>query len=278
MPIYTMCSLRNHGTQLIHFVFVFWAPYILFSFAFVVPGLLLSFAARFDAAKALVAIVSGGRGRDDHEDSITSNDNIGSSCCWGLCRYKSGDILSSSYFGPILLAYAIGLAMANIAVYVMNMGQPALLYLVPCCLGTMVYLGWKRQELRQLWEGPRVLETAEDIVFGRGPTAVAQQMETSGRRRRRQHQHQHNGEDDPPASSSSLSPTTLVEMSPKQQQQQQQRRRQGNRDLLDDFDHDDDDDDDEEADREMGFTPLLKRQQGSNSGRRSGGKDDDEKS
>ena len=56
--------------------------------------------------------------------------------------------------------------MANLAVYFMEMGQPALLYLVPCTLGTMCYLGRKRQELRQLWDGPRVLETANSIVYG----------------------------------------------------------------------------------------------------------------
>ena len=77
----------------------------------------------------------------------------------------------------MVVAYAIGLGMANVAVYVMKMGQPALLYLVPCCLGTMVGLGWHRHELRQLWEGPKVLETAEAIVFGttrlpKAPTTI----------------------------------------------------------------------------------------------------------
>jgi len=48
----------------------------------------------------------------------------------------------------------------------MHMGQPALLYLVPCCLGTMAYMGWRRKELQQLWDGPRVLRAADDVVFG----------------------------------------------------------------------------------------------------------------
>lgn len=69
--------------------------------------------------------------------------------------------------------------MANVAVYAMNMGQPALLYLVPCTLGTMSYMGWKRQELRQLWDGPRVLSTADDIVYGppSGGTENGQELE-----------------------------------------------------------------------------------------------------
>jgi Signal peptide peptidase len=71
------------------------------------------------------------------------------------------------YFVPLIVAYAVGLLMANVAVYLMQMGQPALLYLVPCTLGTMTYLGWRRQELRTLWEGPKVIAAADEIVYGR---------------------------------------------------------------------------------------------------------------
>ncbi|KAL3913400.1 MAG: hypothetical protein SGILL_006506, partial [Bacillariaceae sp.] len=78
------------------------------------------------------------------------------------------------YFVPLVIAYAVGLLMANAAVYLMHMGQPALLYLVPCTLGTMIYLGWKRQELRALWEGPKVIASADEIVFGRRPARVAE--------------------------------------------------------------------------------------------------------
>jgi Signal peptide peptidase len=60
--------------------------------------------------------------------------------------------------------------MANAAVYFMHMGQPALLYLVPCCLGTMVVLGYRRSELLQLWQGPTVLQVADVITYGKRPT------------------------------------------------------------------------------------------------------------
>lgn len=70
------------------------------------------------------------------------------------------------YFLPVCIAYAVGLLMANVAVYVMHMGQPALLYLVPCTLGTICYLGWRRQELHSLWEGPKVFLTADKIMSG----------------------------------------------------------------------------------------------------------------
>ena len=58
--------------------------------------------------------------------------------------------------------------MANAAVYIMQMGQPALLYLVPCCLGTMVYIGHKSRELNELWEGPRVVRATDNLLYG-GP-------------------------------------------------------------------------------------------------------------
>jgi Signal peptide peptidase. len=48
----------------------------------------------------------------------------------------------------------------------MNMGQPALLYLVPSCLGTMSFLGWRRGELNELWNTPKVLASCDEILYG----------------------------------------------------------------------------------------------------------------
>eukprot|EP00979_Chaetoceros_neogracilis_P013727 scaffold4037_cov265-Chaetoceros_neogracile.AAC.9 len=110
----------------------------------VLPGLLLSFGARYDAAKRMIGMASSG-GR-----VVPQN-------CQGQ---KKG------YFTALVVSYAIGLAMANVAVYVMKMGQPALLYLVPCCLGTMSCLGWMRGELRELWNTPRVLASCDSILYG----------------------------------------------------------------------------------------------------------------
>ena len=111
----------------------------------VLPGLLLSFAARLDAAKTFMGVVGGGSG--------ISKLNA---CC--TCH--------TGYFAPLVLAYAIGLLMANAAVYIMNMGQPALLYLVPMCLGTMCFMGWKRNELSGLWDGPKLLKTVDAMIYG----------------------------------------------------------------------------------------------------------------
>ena len=112
----------------------------------VLPGLLLSFAARYDEAKQLIGASHSPRSPREPE----------SSCC----GKRNG------YFVPAVIAYAVGLAMANIAVYVMRMGQPALLYLVPCCLGIIVYLGWKRGELSEFWQTPKVLTSCDEILYG----------------------------------------------------------------------------------------------------------------
>ena len=71
-----------------------------------------------------------------------------------------------------MVAYAIGLFMANAVVYLMQMGQPALLYLVPCCLGTMVYIGYRAGELKDLWEGPRVIRSVDRLMYHGEPEVV----------------------------------------------------------------------------------------------------------
>jgi len=79
----------------------------------------------------------------------------------GSCGFCGG-----GYFAPTIVAYAVGLLMANMAVYLMNMGQPALLYLVPCCLGTMCFMAWKRNELNSLWEGPKAIRAIDEMLYG----------------------------------------------------------------------------------------------------------------
>ena len=48
----------------------------------------------------------------------------------------------------------------------MQMGQPALLYLVPCCLGTISFLGWKKGEMKELWDGPDAIRDADAMLYG----------------------------------------------------------------------------------------------------------------
>jgi len=119
----------------------------------VLPGLLLSFAARYDEAKKLIAVSHSPR-------AIRPSVN--------------------SYYVPAVIAYGVGLAMANVAVYVMHMGQPALLYLVPCCLGTISFLGWQRGELLELWNTPKVLASCDKILYGVEENELIDSNEESG--------------------------------------------------------------------------------------------------
>uniref|UniRef100_A0A8C4NZB1 Signal peptide peptidase-like 2B n=1 Tax=Dicentrarchus labrax TaxID=13489 RepID=A0A8C4NZB1_DICLA len=66
------------------------------------------------------------------------------------------DILTQSsriYFVACTIAYGIGLLITFVALAVMQMGQPALLYLVPCTLLTSLTVALWRRELPQFWTG-----------------------------------------------------------------------------------------------------------------------------
>ena len=110
----------------------------------VMPGLLLSFAIRYDWAKLLLKENDGG----SSDDETASKD-----------RRRNG-----GYWGYVCVMYGVGLMMANVAVYAMKQGQPALLYLVPCTLGIIIYLGWKRGELGELYRGPTAIKMANNIL------------------------------------------------------------------------------------------------------------------
>lgn len=87
----------------------------------VLPGLLLCFVMRFDL------------------------------CTFGRMTWRQG------YFYWVALGYALGLLLADVAVAATGMGQPALLYIVPCTLGVQILLASRRGELREMWDGPKSL-------------------------------------------------------------------------------------------------------------------------
>lgn len=67
--------------------------------------------------------------------------------------------LLNGYFLWTAVGYGLGLFWTYVALILMNgNGQPALLYVVPCTLGTVLLLGWWRGELKTLWNnGEQVL-------------------------------------------------------------------------------------------------------------------------
>jgi len=66
---------------------------------------------------------------------------------------QSSQAWCRGYFLPSLIRYFVGLCCTVVALTTMQMGQPALLYLVPGTLGTTVVLACCRGELGDLWEG-----------------------------------------------------------------------------------------------------------------------------
>lgn len=119
----------------------------------VLPGLILALCARMDEARALLGAASDGR-------------RNGRGACPASDRRAWLTLAPGGYFIPVCAAYAVGLAMAFAAVVLMQMGQPALLYLVPMTVGTVAFLGWRRGEINDLWNGPRFLESAQTLLDG----------------------------------------------------------------------------------------------------------------
>jgi len=101
----------------------------------VLPGLLVSFTARLDEAKRLVG---------EHTNMSVQSNLLGGYTLW------------------LIVAYAIGLLVANAAVVIMQQAQPALLYIVPTIMCTMIIVGWK--EFGELWKGPSVFTWADRLV------------------------------------------------------------------------------------------------------------------
>jgi signal peptide peptidase-like protein 2B len=68
-------------------------------------------------------------------------------------RLKLTEVLAveKGYFVPCLCGYAIGLVVTFAALAIMQLGQPALLYLVPSTLGTALVIAAIRGELAQMW-------------------------------------------------------------------------------------------------------------------------------
>nr|XP_025977104.1 signal peptide peptidase-like 2A [Dromaius novaehollandiae] len=60
---------------------------------------------------------------------------------------------SSVYYISCTIAYAVGMVLTFVVLALMKMGQPALLYLVPCTLITSSLVAWRRKEMKKFWNG-----------------------------------------------------------------------------------------------------------------------------
>jgi signal peptide peptidase-like protein 2B len=60
---------------------------------------------------------------------------------------------SNVYFLTSVLAYAVGLLLCAGVLAYTHVGQPALLYIVPCLLGTALFVSDRKGDLKDMWEG-----------------------------------------------------------------------------------------------------------------------------
>eukprot|EP00485_Elphidium_margaritaceum_P005748 CAMPEP_0202689728 /NCGR_PEP_ID=MMETSP1385-20130828/4926_1 /ASSEMBLY_ACC=CAM_ASM_000861 /TAXON_ID=933848 /ORGANISM="Elphidium margaritaceum" /LENGTH=507 /DNA_ID=CAMNT_0049344907 /DNA_START=40 /DNA_END=1563 /DNA_ORIENTATION=+ len=85
-----------------------------------------------------------------------------------LLRYdyvnKTGMSITKGYFVPALIGYAVGMMLTDINLVLMQHGQPALLFLVPCTLGTTYVLAYKRGHLNSMLYGINKSSTTTNSI------------------------------------------------------------------------------------------------------------------
>lgn len=67
----------------------------------------------------------------------------------------------SNYFGPVFVSYILGLVATLVVMNVFQHAQPALLYLVPACLGSTFLVALKKGEVRFIFNWTEVDQGAE---------------------------------------------------------------------------------------------------------------------
>uniref|UniRef100_M4BSY6 PA domain-containing protein n=1 Tax=Hyaloperonospora arabidopsidis (strain Emoy2) TaxID=559515 RepID=M4BSY6_HYAAE len=127
----------------------------------VLPGLLLVFGARYDYATRGQLF---GRPVPLYGKMFDQRNGVSAATTgidWDLD--VSGVELGSAkkhylsrrgLFCILMWGYATGILLANAGVATTGSDHPALMYLVPCTLGLLAVVAWRRGILKKLWEGP----------------------------------------------------------------------------------------------------------------------------
>ncbi|XP_041091484.1 signal peptide peptidase-like 2A isoform X2 [Polyodon spathula] len=70
------------------------------------------------------------------------------------------------YYISCTIAYGVGMIVTLVVMVFSKMGQPALLYLVPCTLLTSALVAWRRKEMKRFWAGTvyEVLDSKEPLL------------------------------------------------------------------------------------------------------------------
>jgi minor histocompatibility antigen H13 len=109
----------------------------------VIPGFFLALLLRFDAHRAAAAAAAGSEQKGGAAAAPTKTQSLHKSI-------NIHDAFAKPYFHAALAAYVAGLGLTLFIMMRFNAAQPALLYLVPACLGSSFITALVRGEVKQL--------------------------------------------------------------------------------------------------------------------------------
>lgn len=111
----------------------------------VIPGIFMSLCLRFDYIKSLNAKYLEGLLRKEEEGFEGDQ---------GVLHYlyKTANECPKPYFISVCIGYLVAIIATIVVMLVFNHGQPALLYLVPGCLGAVLITSFAKGEFSEMWE------------------------------------------------------------------------------------------------------------------------------
>lgn len=123
----------------------------------VIPGFFLALLLRFDAHKAAVTRQQ----KEQQQSSSSSNTSI-----VPVRPMQIHEAFPKPYFHTALLAYVAGLGLTLFIMFRFHAAQPALLYLVPACLGSSFITALVRGEVKELFAYSEEEEEEEEEEVG----------------------------------------------------------------------------------------------------------------
>lgn len=99
------------------------------------PGIFIALMLRFDRYRKTEMTKGTGRGASSEKKEV---------------KKASGFYAKYPYFSSTMFGYLLGLSMTIAVMNIFNAAQPALLYLVPTCVGATIFQGVVLGELSEL--------------------------------------------------------------------------------------------------------------------------------
>jgi minor histocompatibility antigen H13 len=143
----------------------------------VIPGIFIALLLRFDIWMNIQRLK-----KKTGENKWSKEEKHDVDCLY--CHAEKQKPLKTSYFTTNLIAYFFGLCTTVGVMYSFGAAQPALLYLVPACLGTSILLSNIKGEFKQLW---KYTENEEEGEQGekKGEASAPSESEVAGEKPKR---------------------------------------------------------------------------------------------